>query len=107
MQIDTPEFSRFEEYTNPIFAIMDSLKFAGPNAIMTGGGGLVMFLMAGTMAQIPFIGGALAAVATTMSAGLLLVALIPLIPAMINSNRQRSEKSRCRQNIQIQTGLGL
>ncbi len=101
VEIDTPEFSRFEEYTNPIFAIMDSLKFAGPNAIMTGGGGLVMFLMAGTMAQIPFIGGALAAVATTMSAGLLLVALIPLIPAMVDSNRQRSEKAKLQANIQI------
>jgi hypothetical protein len=101
IEIDTPEFSRFEEYTGPVFAIMDSLKFAGPNAIMTGGGGLVMFLMAGTIAHIPFIGGALAAVATTMSAGLLLVALIPLIPAMVDSNRQRSEKAKMQANIQI------
>ena len=105
IEIKTPEFSSLDQYVSPVLAIMDSLKYAGPTSIMTGGAGAVVLVFSAYLAYIPVLGVGLATTATVVSGGLFLVAVLPLIPAILDSNRKRSEEAKLKANIQIRNWI--
>ena len=96
--ISLDDFKRvFEPVKNVLFGVLESLKSAGVQSVLTGsaGGGLLLSLSA--IEGISLVGGALATIASIAGVALLGLAVVPLIPAIsdkIKSFNKRSKEER-------------
>jgi ribosome biogenesis GTPase A len=78
-------------FRNTFDSVLDSLRVAGPQSIITGSLGAVAIASTSTLAGIKVIGGALAAVTGIAGPALIAVALLPLIPVITKGIRDRKE----------------
>ncbi len=105
VKIEMPEFSQHDKYFGSILALLDSLKYTGPTSLLAGGSSLVLLFLGGSVANLPLIGTAIASAINPIAGLLLLVAVLPIIPAAIDSNRQRGESARLKINIHVREWL--
>jgi len=94
-----------DDLKNVILAVLDSLKFAGPRSVLMGGAGAAIWVAGGAAASVPLIGGALAAVAAFVGPALIIVAAVPLLPAIFDKIKQRKEQFRKEVEAKLKTWM--
>lgn len=84
----------FEPFKNGLFAVLDAFKTSGPRSVITGaaGGGLLASIPA--ISGIALVGGALATVASIAGVALLGVAVVPMIPEIVERFKNFNKKSK-------------
>ncbi len=90
---------------NVLFGVLDALKSAGVQSVLTGaaGGGLLVSLSA--IEGIAFVGGALATVASIAGVALLGVAFVPLIPAFADRIKRFNKQSKEERAIELRNTI--
>jgi len=105
IDINSPDFSNFQSFFDVVLSFVDSLKYAGPTSLVTGSIGVAIIVSLDAISKITIlgtvVGAPIATVAGFLGGGLLLFAIFPLIPAIVDSNRKRSEKAKQQVAIQI------
>jgi GTP-binding protein EngB required for normal cell division len=94
-QLTLPDLgSIIGEFTNVIKAVLESLRYAGPQTVLTGGLGAAICASTGAVGGIAIIGGALATVTAIIGPLLILVAVVPLFPTILDKIATRKEQYR-------------
>jgi len=101
LEITPPDLSNFQNLLNVVLSFFDSLRYAGPTSLANGAIGTGLMVSLPAIAKIPLIGASIQLVAGFLGVGLLVFAIVPLIPAIVDSNRNQREKARLKLGILI------
>lgn len=93
IQFDQPIFtSIMRTLSDPLMAVLQSIRYAGAQSTLTAAGGAFLFLLSKTavLSWVPFVG----TVFGLAGFALIAVAVMPLIPLIMDNHRERREKAK-------------
>lgn len=92
LDLKAPSLFNVQDVTAPLLGVMEALKYQGPNSLIIGGTGSILISSIGVLGNVPLVGATLSSVVGVVGSGLIGLALIPLIPVIIDKKRERAKK---------------
>ena len=79
---------------NTVESILESLRVAGPQSVLTASIGAVALASTGAVANVAMVGSALSSILSIAGLGLISFALLPLIPVIAKGMRDKKENEK-------------